>query len=95
MFRSFIALFILATVGGCTRTPPDYEEQVRQALVQIEEAVEARSVSRDEDARPKRGEVPDRRALAARVLLGERYALEAAVDFWTKAGDAAEKASKE
>ena len=48
-----------------------------------------------EDARPKRGEVPDRRALAARVLLGERYALEAAVDFWTKAGDAAEKASKE
>ena len=46
MFRSFIALFLLATVGGCTRTPPDYEQQVRQTLVQLEEAVEARSVSR-------------------------------------------------
>jgi len=46
MFRSLIFMGLCLSVSGCTRTPPDYEQQVRQALVELEEAVESRSISR-------------------------------------------------
>ncbi len=46
MFRSVIFLALGLSQFACTRTPPDYEKQVREALVELEEAVEARSLSR-------------------------------------------------
>jgi len=46
MFRLLILMGLCCSLGGCTRKPPNYEEQVRQALVELEEAVEARSISR-------------------------------------------------